>query len=49
MIIRPEIVVHIYSGGEFIKARRIPRTSLEDFTREAERNYTPPVEVRVVA
>ncbi len=43
-----EIVVHIYSGDEFMRAKRIPASRLEDVTRDSENLYVPPVEVRVV-
>ena len=44
----PEIVVHIYSGDKFMRAKRIPKSRLEDVTRDAENLYVPPVQVRVV-
>ena len=48
MVRDPEIVVHIYSGDEFMRAKRIPKSMLESVTRDAEKLYVPPVEVRVV-
>ncbi len=44
----PEIVVHIYSGDEFMRAKRIPQSMLESAIRDAEKLFVPPVEVRVV-
>lgn len=49
MTFENEIVVHIYSANEFVKAKRIPKARLEDVTHDAESLYVPPVEVRVVS
>lgn len=44
-----EIVVHVYSGGEFVKAVRIPERDLEKARMKYHRIYNGPVEVRQVA